>query len=340
MSYYSTAILADTPQAYWRNDITSGSTVPDATGNGNTATLTSGVTLNQPGAINGDTDTSIQFGAHDTLSLPYTLNPSAWSALSLEFWIKQTGLWEHVVITVNTTATTYLDGKVYSSGSGDPVLINQSIYWAGSYQSGYMDEIALYNYVLTPAQVQKHFLVGQLILNSGAALYANGTGTAQFDSFRVTMYPDPTQYLTNAGRAVNSVVDHNSNIPPNTRIDVHTSIDGGATYQPVANPLDMIPGIGAMAYYNTARTNKPKMFYRLNEKSGTVAYDSSNNGYDGTIVGGVTLGQPGALAGLNESGDTAMSFDGNTGYILAPSALSINGATAFSVECWVLPAAT
>src|SRR6266446_7743064 len=97
---YSATILADNPQAYYRLDETSGTVAHDSSPNGNNGTLpASGITYSQPGAIVGDSNTSMLFGASSALSLPYNLNPSTWSALSLEYWINLTSGWQHVVVT-------------------------------------------------------------------------------------------------------------------------------------------------------------------------------------------------------------------------------------------------
>lgn len=161
---YSSTILADTPQAYYRLDQTSGTTAVDSSGNGYNATLPStGIVYSQTGAIIGDTDTSMLFSSTATMALPYTLNPSTWTALSLEFWIKTSSSWQYIVVTTsNTTGITtfYLNGLVYSSGTGDFVGIDTDIYYTGSPLSGNLDEIGLYNYVLTSAQVLNHYLVG------------------------------------------------------------------------------------------------------------------------------------------------------------------------------------
>ena len=54
--------------------------------------------------------------------------------------------------------------------------------------------------------------------------------------------------------------------------------------------------------------------YELNETSGTMALDSSGNGFHGTYMGGVTQGIPGAGA----TSGTAVDFDGSTGYVVIP----------------------
>lgn len=87
-------------------------------------------------------------------------------------------------------------------------------------------------------------------------------------------------------------------------------------------------------YAQTVLSDSPLAYYRLGEPSGygiTTAYDWGGNAYNGTITGGVTLGETGAL--YNDS-NTAMLFDGSTGYISLPTATNGNGLGALSVEGW------
>ncbi len=69
---------------------------------------------------------------------------------------------------------------------------------------------------------------------------------------------------------------------------------------------------------------RPSAYFPLNDPTGaTTAQDLSENGQTGSILGGVVLQQPGAMA----LGDKAMTFDGSTGYISVPAtaALQCNG---------------
>ena len=43
--------------------------------------------------------------------------------------------------------------------------------------------------------------------------------------------------------------------------------------------------------------DSPVGYWKLNETSGTTAYDSSGNGNNGTLHGGITLNQPGPWSG-------------------------------------------
>ena len=66
----------------------------------------------------------------------------------------------------------------------------------------------------------------------------------------------------------------------------------------------------------------PSAYWRLNETSGTNAFDYIG-GNTGTIVGGVTLDQPGAVYPGLESSNTSFTFDGASGVVDTP--LLING---------------
>jgi len=58
----------------------------------------------------------------------------------------------------------------------------------------------------------------------------------------------------------------------------------------------------------------PEAWWKLADAVGsTTALDSSGNGYTGTVNGGVTFGEPGAISGTPS--DTAALFDGTTGRI-------------------------
>src|SRR5215831_14920886 len=64
------------------------------------------------------------------------------------------------------------------------------------------------------------------------------------------------------------------------------------------------------AYSSAVLADHPVAYYRLGETSGTTAVDSSGNGSNGTYVGGVALGQPGAL--LPGDTDPAAGFNGSS----------------------------
>jgi hypothetical protein len=65
------------------------------------------------------------------------------------------------------------------------------------------------------------------IVNGGFALFANGTGTAQYDTFRVTEYPDPALSLSPiVPRIGATVASWNALLPAGTSLGVDLSYDG------------------------------------------------------------------------------------------------------------------
>ena len=71
-------------------------------------------------------------------------------------------------------------------------------------------------------------------------------------------------------------------------------------------------------------------YWRLDEASGNALSQVGN--FPGTVTGGVTRGQPGALS----DGNTAMQFDGSSGYIDAGNIAAFNfGAGSFTIEAWI-----
>jgi hypothetical protein len=81
-----------------------------------------------------------------------------------------------------------------------------------------------------------------------------------------------------------------------------------------------------MSLVSTILADAPTAFYEMQETTGTIAHDASGNGFDASINGGVTL------AASGPSPYTSFTFNGTTGYLDVPPAVSFNNATAFSVE--------
>src|SRR5262249_36888066 len=80
----------------------------------------------------------------------------------------------------------------------------------------------------------------------------------------------------------------------------------------LVNPGTQVSGIGA-AFAHAVSVDAPVAYWRLGGLAGATADDSAGTS-PATIVGGITRGQPGALA----DGSRAMAFDGSTGYLSAP----------------------
>jgi PKD repeat protein len=90
------------------------------------------------------------------------------------------------------------------------------------------------------------------------------------------------------------------------------------------------------AYSSAVLADGPAGYWRLGETSGTGVADATG-APSGTAVGGVTPG----LAGVSGDGDTAMGFDGSSGYIRVDDRSSLDFSSQdFSVEAWARPTAS
>lgn len=88
------------------------------------------------------------------------------------------------------------------------------------------------------------------------------------------------------------------------------------------------------AYRTAVLNDGPTAYYRLDEASGSLMYDSSGNGNNGLYTG-VALGAP----GLTGDGDTAVSLSGSgSSYGSTPNLPALSGS--FSLEAWVVPQTT
>jgi hypothetical protein len=68
-------------------------------------------------------------------------------------------------------------------------------------------------------------------------------------------------------------------------------------------------------------------YWNFDEKSGTIAHDSSSNGYDGTVNGGAdwTTGKVG----------NALTFNGNGNYVNIPGSENVDISSGITIEAWV-----
>jgi PKD repeat protein len=115
-------------------------------------------------------------------------------------------------------------------------------------------------------------------------------------------------------------------------VTLTVSNDGGSStvtqngYVSVAAPA---------SYRSTILADNPVSYWRLGETSGTKATDSAGTS-NGSITGGVTLGVAGALA---SDTDTAMQFDGKSGYVSVPDKTTLDFSGDFTIEAWAKPTA-
>src|SRR5579872_2285051 len=166
MTYLST-ILADSPQALYPVNESSGTTAFDATGNHYNGIYSGISAYSVPGAIYNDSNNAIAFTAGGNLALPRTLNIYSFSALSIEYWIQQSGAWYYVAITTsNATGTTlyYVNGLATlpsATVGGLNIFLGPNFDATGSATTpGALAFVAIYNYALSPTQILNHWLLG------------------------------------------------------------------------------------------------------------------------------------------------------------------------------------
>jgi RHS repeat-associated protein len=88
-SAYASQVETDGPVGYWRLGETAGTIASDSSPNANTGTYTGLYSQSQPGALDGDTDTSLTLsGGYVDINRSSTLMPPA--ALSVEGWVNPT----------------------------------------------------------------------------------------------------------------------------------------------------------------------------------------------------------------------------------------------------------
>jgi RHS repeat-associated protein len=149
--------------------------------------------------------------------------------------------------------------------------------------------------------------------NYGFILEKNGGDDTKGYKWRSSRWTDPTYmpylevYWTSDGVQVNPAMHLHSN-------------GAELAWQHYAG--------GTSAYADKVLSDTPTAFWRLDEGSGTSAWDWSGNDLTATYAGGYTLQQTGALADL----DSAVLLDGTSGQATASGINLANNS--FSLEGW------
>jgi Concanavalin A-like lectin/glucanases superfamily len=87
---YSAAVLSDAPAAYWRLGESSGTTMTDASKNGNNGTYAGGVSLAQPGALTSDKGTAAAFDGRTGGATVASSRSLQVNRITIELWLKKT----------------------------------------------------------------------------------------------------------------------------------------------------------------------------------------------------------------------------------------------------------
>jgi hypothetical protein len=130
---YRELILSRQPVAYWRLGEAAGPTAVDETGNGHDGRYFGDPTFGQPGAIQGDDDTAVQFHGADWVEIPNSVHfsqPQSTVGLTVEAWMRP-------------------DFLTFPGESNPNSVENPYVHWLGKGDSG-QDEWGLRFYCLEP----------------------------------------------------------------------------------------------------------------------------------------------------------------------------------------------
>lgn len=324
---YAAAVTADSPSFFWRLNEGARPVAADSSGGLAGGFYQGTQTFAQPGAIQGDTDRSVAFNgsngqvaASGIVSGPNTYSVEAWINTTttsggkiIGFGNRQGGL----DFSGNPALSTNYDRHVYMTNDGRIVF--------GTYNGG--------THTVTTATPfndgQWHHIVATQG-PSGMALYVDGVrrgvnpwnapqtynGYWRVGGDNIGGWPDQPASNFFTGR-----IDDVSVYPTvldKTRIQAHY-VAAGYPAPPTTRPTD--------AYGQAVYDDSPTAYWRLDETTGTVAADASDNDTTGGYAGGVTQGAASAIP----SG-TGAAFDGSSGNVASTNAL--DGPSVFSTEVW------
>jgi hypothetical protein len=270
---YATLVIRDGALAYWRLDEASGLIARDRIG-GNNGTISGGVTLNQPGALAGDAAMAFD-GTSSKIIAPVI---AFGTAFTVEWWVKTSSV--ALVSCVSNRLTGAVGGLFGLTGGKTYVYI----------QAFTLD------------------LSGSRFIADGIWHHVAITRTGATTTYFVDGVVDQSQTGAGTIDATNPVLiaaDALGAFFPGI-------LDEVAIYQTALTPAQILAHYQAApirSYAEQVVADGAIAYWRLDETSGTLARDSigTNNG---TISGGVTLNQPGAIPG-----HAAMAFDNISGVI-------------------------
>jgi hypothetical protein len=332
---YVAAVLADKPTVYYRLNQKSGTTFVDFSGNKHAATISGSVSMGHTPLIAGDsTALSSSFAggyAHEAVTWPQR-------AVTAECWIRPTA----ADVAAEADPRLLGNGWTDHDGKGFMLWLSQG---HPAFNTGWN--------TLTGPQTLKagsvYHVVGTFAANSpDIDLYVNGSLVAK-STYGYVPTPQTGDSANTYFGVLNTgsffgMVDHfqgdmsdcavyNQALPA-ARVSVHY-VDGRAGATPTPSPTPSPRPTASPAprtYAATVAADKPLVYYRLNQKSGTIFADSSGNGHPATTSGKVAMGHP-ALIKDDSSAASASFAEGE----------ALESVTwperAITAECWIRPVA-
>lgn len=305
---YPAAVRADTPVAYWRLGEGSGNP-QDSVGTNHVTVVGGGPTYAQAGALSGDSNTAIALhgaGSNDHFTAPDVAALDVADVFTYEIWVKRA--------VINSLQV------LFDKGAGSAAVAFETT------GAGHENKIALfkdssgliaYSTVTVTDLTTWHHIV---ITKNGAAvaIYLDGvdvTGTVT------------NQTLTDTGTAQQIGRDSAGSL------NVNGSIDEAAIYNYALSPARVLAhfqaGVGG-AYQAAVRGDRPSVYYRLGEPTGT--FKDTLGGDDATATGSPTrdVGHGGFLGD-----DGGVAFPTLSDFITVPHSSRVSvGDGPMTLEVW------
>ncbi|CAN7326610.1 LamG-like jellyroll fold domain-containing protein [Knoellia sp. LjRoot47] len=220
---------------------------------------------------------------------------------------------------------------------------------SSSYFAGSVDEVAVYPSVLSTQKVIEHYTASGRTLPddtvapeapTGVSASHRGTQTTvrwveAVDNRFVASYrihrgttPDFTVSASNVVATSTTTESVITGLPEGMNYLKVVAVDGAGNVGPPSEAAVVrVTAPPSDTYGAAVYGDSPSIYYRLDETSGTTAFDSSGNGRNGTYDNGVLQGMPGALPG-----NAGANFDGVDDGIHTND--TFNNPRNFSLEAW------
>lgn len=324
-SDYSTAVLADTPSAYYQLAEISGSTFADSSGSGYTGTWNGSFSLARPGPLMGAADTSVQLsvsgGGYGTVpSQPSLDSTTAWT---LETWINssnpatQQGILEKYSTSLNegNYAFRLSNNKLSLYVCANGLSCSTPVSSTASIAPGTWYHVAAtFDRATTTAK-----------------LYINGLLDAYSSSLSILPTGSPDVSLKIGARGDDGTFDFQGYLAePAVYARVLDPSRIAAHYQ-ASGPLPAPPSVSD-GYAQTILGDRPGVYYRMNEATttGPGIADASGHGYTGVLWSSYARGAAGALQTVST---TSTQFTGGLGG--TPTNALIDSTSGWTLEAWV-----
>ncbi|MER7447909.1 PKD domain-containing protein [Microbacterium sp. NPDC097977] len=320
-SAYRAAVRSSGADHYWRLDEATGTRLSDDVGDA--PGTASGLTLGTGGALQNESTAAITSAGGSSPKMTTQDVSAAPAAVTVEAWVKTTNTRGGRIVGFGDSAT-----GTSTSGNTDRVL-----YLDTSGRANFAINDGSYRTVLSRSAVNDgnwHHLVGT-VDSQGMQLFVDGK---RVDRDQARTSPKIYNGFWRIGA---DQTNGFANKPTNAGLA--GSIDDVAVYPTALSPADirshyLSSGRSAAwsaaptdAYGAAVSTDKPDVYWRLNETAAGTIADSAAGGSTGNLGGTVTRGQTSAIGT-----GTATTFNGSNALVVAQE--SWNAPTTYSAELW------